>query len=113
MIIFPFGFYILHGKMPVYIGNDLEAQKTVIAWKQANVEQIQLGFDQIGPVQVSTVFHGWDHGASHSRMDQSPLLFETVISGGQYDSHQRRYSDCDAALAGHAELVELAERKLR
>ncbi|MBR0865941.1 hypothetical protein ACVIWV_002441 [Bradyrhizobium diazoefficiens] len=35
MIIFPFGFYTLEGKRPIYVGNDIEAQKTARAWIEA------------------------------------------------------------------------------
>lgn len=113
MIIFPFGFYVLDGKTPVYVGNDLEARNTVHAWMEANPEQIRLGFDQVGPMQVLTVFQGSDHGASRSRMDQAPLLFETTISGGPDDLEaRRRYNDYDAALDGHAALVGLAKSRL-
>jgi hypothetical protein len=108
MIIFPFGFYILDGKAPVYVGNDLQAQNTVRAWKEANPERVQLGFDEVGSVQVSTIFEGWDHGSSPSRMDSAPRLFETRVLSNQKDLHKRRYSDYDAAMAGHAELVKCA-----
>jgi hypothetical protein len=117
LIIFPFGFYILDGKSPVYVGNDLEAQNNVRAWKEANAEQVQLAFDELGsvqePVQVSTVFHGWDHGASYRRIDQAPLLFETRVVSHLWDIQPRRYSDYDAALAGHAELVGRVKCMLR
>ncbi len=114
MIIFPFGFYVLDGKTPVYVGNDLEAQNTALAWMEANPEQIRLGFDQVGPMLVLTVFQSSDHGASRSSMDQAPLLFETTISGGPDDLEpRRRYSDYDAALEGHAELVGYAKSRLR
>ena len=113
MIIFPFGFYILDGKSPVYVGNDLEAQNIVRAWKEANAEQVQLAFDELGPTRVSTVFEGWDHGASYRRMDQAPLLFETRVVGHLCDIEPRRYGDYDAALAGHAELVGRLKCMLR
>jgi hypothetical protein len=106
MIIFPFGFYILDGKAPVYVGNDLEAQNTVLAWKEANPEQIRLGFDEVGLVQIMTIFQGWDYGASHSSMDQEPLLFETTVSRDQKELHKRRYRNYEAAIAGHAELLD-------
>jgi hypothetical protein len=108
MIIFPFGFYILDGKTPVYIGNDLQAQNTVCAWKIAHPERVRLRFDEVGSVQVLTIFEGWDHGASRSSMDQAPLLFQTTVFRDQDDLHKRRYSDYDAAMAGHAELLNLA-----
>ncbi len=114
MIIFPFGFYILDGKIPVYVGNDLDAQNAVRAWAKANPEQVRLGFDEIGAMRVLTIFLGWDRTSSPSRMDQAPLLFETTIVDGRDELHtRRRYSDYDAALAGHAELVGLARRGLQ
>ncbi|MET4041024.1 hypothetical protein ABIC03_002715 [Bradyrhizobium sp. RT6a] len=54
MIIFPFGFYILEGKRPVYVGNDLEVQKTVRSWMGANPEKVRLSFDQIGSAHILT-----------------------------------------------------------
>ncbi|MET4388078.1 hypothetical protein ABIB73_003840 [Bradyrhizobium sp. F1.4.3] len=114
LIIFPFGFYILDGKMPVHVGNDLEAQNAVCAWAKANPEQVRLGFDEVGAMKVLTVFLGWDRSSSPSRMDQAPLLFETTITGHREELQlRRRYSDYDAALAGHAELVALSRRGLR
>ena len=114
MIIFPFGFYILDGKTPVHVGNDLDAQNTVRAWAKANPEQVRLGFDEAGAMRVLTMFLGWDRSSSPSRMDPAPLLFETTILGSREELQlRRRYSDYDAALAGHAEIVDLARRGLR
>jgi hypothetical protein len=114
LIVFPFGFYILDGQTPVYVGNDLEAQNSVRAWMKANPEQVRFGFDEVGAMQVRTRFLGWDRSASPSRMDQTPLLFETTIVGGRDEIHMcRRYADHAAALAGHAELVGLARNGLR
>jgi hypothetical protein len=39
-------------------------------------------------------------------MDQSPLLFETVVRRQEETVHERRYSSYDAALAGHAEILD-------
>jgi hypothetical protein len=78
------------------------------AWMEANPEQVRLGFDEVGAVQVLTVFLGWDRAASPARMDQAPLLFETtILRDGGGPEMQRRYSDYDEALAGHAALVGL------
>jgi hypothetical protein len=109
LIIFPFGFYILDGRMPVRLGNDLAAQTAMRAWMHAHPEQIRLGCDDIGAIKVETVFLGWDRVASPARMDQTPLLFETTIAHGQGEPQmQRRTSDYDDALTGHAALVALA-----
>ena len=82
-----------------------EAQNALRAWKEANPDQIRLGFDERGPLRIMTIFQGWDYGASHSSMDQAPLLFETIILRDQKELHKRRYRSYEAALAGHAEVL--------
>jgi hypothetical protein len=114
LIIFPFGFYILDGRTPVHLGNDLDAQDAVRAWMKANPDQIRLGFDEVGAMRVLTRFLGWDPVASPSRMDQAPRLFETTITGEREELQlRRRYGDYDDALAGHAELVALVRGGLQ
>jgi hypothetical protein len=54
--------------------------------------------DKIGNVKVSTVFLGLDHNYS---LDGPPLLYETMIFGGEHDQYQERYATRDEALAGH------------
>lgn len=56
---------------------------------------------------VSTVFLGIDHGFG----DGPPILFETMIFGGDFDGEQRRYSTATEALAFHDSLVALAKEK--
>ena len=56
-----------------------------------------------GHVEVSTIFlvfdHNWDgHG--------KPILFETMIFGGEHDSYQRRYYTYDEALEAHNKIVQ-------
>lgn len=81
---------------------------------KANPEQVRFGFDAVGAMQVRTRFLGWDRTASPSRMDQTPLLFETTVVGGGDEIHmRRRYAGYGEALAGHAELVALARNGLR
>lgn len=57
-----------------------------------------------GTVKVSTVFLGPDHGFC----DGAPLLWETMIFGGEHDEYQERYSTYEDAVAGHAVAVKLA-----
>lgn len=54
-------------------------------------------------VDVSTVFLCLDHSFSK---EGPPLLFETMIFGGPYDSYQERYHTYKEALEGHNKLVE-------
>lgn len=113
MIIFPFGFYILDGKSPIYVGNDLDAKDFARAWLEANPGQVRLGLDAIGTVRISTRFLGWDEAFRSSRMDPEPLLFETTLDGAPDIGTRRLYCDYDDALAGHAEFVEIVRRRLR
>lgn len=53
--------------------------------------------DVVGDVRVSTVFLGLDHSFGAG----PPLLYETMIFGGEHDEHQERYPNKVAALAGH------------
>jgi hypothetical protein len=58
--------------------------------------------DEIGDVLISTVWLGLDHNWG----DGPPLIFESMVFGGDLDQEQIRYSTESAALAGHADLVE-------
>ena len=60
-------------------------------------------------IKISTVFLGWDH----SFMEEStPILFETMVFGGEYDEFQRRYTTYNEALQGHNEAVEMVKQSL-
>lgn len=60
-------------------------------------------------IKISTVFLGWDH----SFMEESaPILFETMIFGGEFDDFQRRYTTYNEALQGHTEAVEMVKQSL-
>lgn len=59
--------------------------------------------DTIGDVYISTVFLG----ISYQFGDGPPLLFETMIFGGDRDGYQEHYSTRADALAGHARAVAL------
>lgn len=112
MIIFPYGFYILDGRSPIYVGNDLEAQDTVRAWLDANPGKVRLGLDVIGPVRISTRFLGWNEQPRSDSMDPRPFLFETTLDGAPDIVTRRLYRDYDAASTGHVELVALARQRL-
>ena len=46
-------------------------------------------------------------GLDHAFMGGPPLLFETMIFGGEHDQFQERYSTWEEAMAGHKKAVEL------
>lgn len=55
-------------------------------------------------VWVSTVFLGLDHKFG----DGPPMLFETMIFGGEHDQYQERCSTWEEAEAMHKQACELA-----
>jgi|SRR6478609_4051606 hypothetical protein len=112
MIIFPFGFYVLEGKLPIYVGNDLEAQKAMQVWIEANPQRVRLRLDVIDSKQLLTKFRGFDASDRSATMDQGPLLFETTCCEEEQVIVRRLYGDYDAALRGHAELAEIIRKKL-
>jgi len=59
--------------------------------------------DTVGDVHISTVFLGVDHRHYGSG---PPLIFETMIFGGELDGSQWRYSTWDDAEVGHAMAVK-------
>ncbi len=58
-----------------------------------------------GAVKVSTVFLGLNHQYG----DGPPVLYETMIFGGEHDELQARYHTRAEAAQGHADVVNLLE----
>lgn len=63
---------------------------------------------EIGPLTVSTVFLGLDHGSGKG----PPVLFETMIFDGGEDGYQTRCSTWAEAEIQHAAAVEVAKARL-
>ena len=92
--------YVLEGKEPKAIEDVLEWAR----WFEKadrHVAKTKLPND----VLVSTVFLGLDHSFS----GDVPVLFETMIFGGNHDQYQERYATWEEAEAGHKQAVELAK----
>lgn len=89
------GHYILDGKEPVEV-SDIMTWATQFETAGRIVKKTTLG-----EVEVSTVFLGLDHQWG----DGPPLLFETMVFGGEHDQEQWRYSTWDEAVAGHDAVV--------
>jgi len=76
-----------------------------------DINNLRVAYDIIGDVEVSTVFLGIDHNFGKGE----PLLFETMIFGGDRDGEQERYHTWEDAEQRHKEIVEefsSPERKL-
>jgi hypothetical protein len=69
-------------------------------------ERYTIGRDMFdNDVLVSTVFLGIDH--NYAGMSDEPLLFETMILGGDYDDYCVRSTSWEKALQIHKETVQL------
>lgn len=74
-------------------------------------ENISLFRDKIGEATISTVFLSVDHGYSRFfGWEGQPVLFETMIFGGEHDEYQERYCTYDEAEQGHRRAVEMVDR---
>ncbi len=58
-------------------------------------------------VNVSTVFLGLDHSFGGG----TPILFETMIFGGEHDQYQDKYATYEEAEVGHVVAVEMCGGK--
>jgi len=94
-------YYLLNGKEPVECDDILEWVKLF----KKDVSRRVARTNKPG-VYISTVFLGLDH----SWGDGPPLLFETMVFGGELDDLQWRYSTWDQAVVGHSEACGLAIR---
>lgn len=81
-------------------------QRKHLALRRVGLTEVQPGEDG---VLVSTVFLGLDHGVSD---DGPPILFETLIVGGEYDGWMERCATYTEAEGAHERAVKLAESAL-
>lgn len=69
-----------------------------------------LAFTTVSPnIKVSTVFLCIDHRFFG---EGKPVVFETMIFGGEHDGAQDRYTTYNKALDGHKKMVHLAREGL-
>ena len=61
-----------------------------------------LGNDRVDDVRVSTIFLGLDH----SFVEDSPVLWKTMVFGGEFDQMQERYYCYEDAVNGHERWLE-------
>ena len=94
------GRYILEGKEPKLV-------EDVIEWGRwfETANRVVAKTTLPSGVEVSTVFLGFDP----SFTDGKPLLFETMIFGGEHDEYQERYSTWEEAEIAHKDALSLAE----
>lgn len=66
----------------------------------------RVAYDDVDGVMVSTVFLSLDHSWGGG----PPVLWETMIFGGERDQEQHRYTSAQEALEMHAKIVESLKR---
>lgn len=59
-----------------------------------------------GESEVSTVFLGFSHGHDKGK----PILFETLVFGGEHDGYMLRYTSWDEAISGHEEVCRMINK---
>jgi hypothetical protein len=92
------GQYILAGKTPVEC-------KDILTWgRWFEKAERHVGKTEQDGITVSTVFLGLDHNYGEG----PPVLFETMIFGGDHNEYQERYCTWEEAEAGHEEACKLA-----
>ena len=77
-----------------------------IRWARNNSNALRK--DAVGRVEISTVLLM----VSSSMFEQPPLIFETMIFGGEHDQYQYRYATKAEAIAGHERAVQLVREAL-
>lgn len=90
--------YILNGKEPVLEPDLMKFGK----WFETADRVVKK--TELPDCEVSTVFLGIDH---RHFSDGPPILFETMIFGGEHNEYQERYSTWDEAEAGHQKAIEM------
>ena len=95
--------YVLVDKKPMPCDDVLE-------WaKKFDMKNRHVADDKVNGVRVSTVFLGVDHSFGEG----PPMLFETMIFGGDHDQYQERYSTWDDAERGHKKALALVQDSKR
>ena len=68
-----------------------------------------VGMDVVGDVEISTVWLGIDH---RFLGEGPPVIFETMVFGGELDEWCERYTTLEAAEAGHEQMVAEVREKV-
>ena len=93
--------YILdENNKPVKSASVIEAAE----WLDKNPERKAVKQEHIDDIFISTVFLGLDHAFPWDK-DKTPVLWETMIFGGEHDQYQDRYTSYEDALEGHQKAI--------
>ena len=76
-------------------------------WLEENPERKAVKQEHIDDIFISTVFLGLDHAWNSG----TPVLWETMIFGGEHDQYMDRYSSYEDALEGHQTALNLVNNQ--
>lgn len=76
-------------------------------WLEENPERKAVKQEHIDDVYISTVFLGLDHAWE----SDIPVLWETMIFGGEHDQYMDRYTSIEDALEGHQTALTLITKE--
>ena len=94
--------YILKGKKPI-------KEPDLMKWaKWFEKSERFVAKTEIKGITISTIFLGLDHNYFGNEV---PILFETMVFGGELDQEEERYSTWDEAVKGHDEMVKRVSNK--
>ena len=96
-------FYRLEGRTPVQCESDEE----VIKEYGNKTGPVRVGWDKIRDVEISTVFLRTDH----AMLSRNPVLFETMIFGGEHDQYLERYETLEEAQLGHIRACDMVKNR--
>jgi hypothetical protein len=77
-------------------------------WLEEGSNRRTIKRDEIGDILISTVFLGLDHSWTPGG---KPVLWETMIFGGEHDQYQERYTSHKDALEGHKKALTLITKE--
>jgi len=93
--------YILKGKIPIICDNIYEWAEWFGTADRVVVQSTVHG------IEISTVFLGINHRFGGNG---DPLLFETMVFGGDLDETTLRYSTWEEAEKGHRDILDKVKR---
>lgn len=96
-------YYILRDGEPVPVNDVLEWSRWIEddpAFDKRRIARTKVSED----VEVSTVFLGLDHSFLPGA---TPILFETLVFGGERDGEMERYCTLEDAMQGHERMLAL------
>jgi hypothetical protein len=93
-------YWMLKDGIPVPVEDVREWER----WWEVSKADCIVAKTTIGEVEVSTVFLGRDHSFMAG---SPPILFETMVFGGERDQAVVRYSTLEEAMHGHERIVGL------